>query len=159
MPFARETQPGSVKRASPPGGSPSAGVMIGRQPILDRTRRVIGYELVCNATAVSDAPPREAARRTAESILEVGLDRLVRDRRAFLEVPPSLLEDEVVKLLPATRVVVEVPAGSRSTRQPSRRTAFSQRRIFDRPQGFLARDRRGRVVVGRGLRHGGRVRR
>ena len=111
MPFARETQPGSVKRASPPGGSPSAGVMIGRQPILDRTRRVIGYELVCNATAVSDAPPREAARRTAESILEVGLDRLVRNRRAFLEVPPSLLEDEVVKLLPATRVVVEVPCG------------------------------------------------
>jgi EAL and modified HD-GYP domain-containing signal transduction protein len=41
-----------------------------------------------------------------EAILEVGLDRLVRGRRAFLEVPPSLLDDDLVKLLPATKVVV-----------------------------------------------------
>jgi EAL and modified HD-GYP domain-containing signal transduction protein len=111
MAFARDTQPGSVKRP-PPAGSQSAGVMIGRQPILDRTRRVIGYEIVCNATAISEAAPQEAARHTVDAILEVGLDRLVRGRRAFLEVPPMLLEDDIVRLLPPTHVVVEVPCGT-----------------------------------------------
>jgi EAL and modified HD-GYP domain-containing signal transduction protein len=111
MAFAREAQSSPVKRPPPSGGSQS-GVMIGRQPILDRTRRVIGYELVCNATAISEAVPKEAVRRTVDAILEVGLDRLVRSRRAFLEVPPSLLDDDIVKLLPATRVVVGVPCSA-----------------------------------------------
>jgi EAL and modified HD-GYP domain-containing signal transduction protein len=110
MPFARDAQPGA--RRPPTSAGHGSGVMIGRQPILDRTRRVIGYELVCNATALDEATPREAARRTAEGILEVGLDRLVRNRRAFLEVPPTLLEDDLVKQLPATAVVVEVPCST-----------------------------------------------
>jgi c-di-GMP-related signal transduction protein len=114
MAFAREAHTSPARHTPPPGGHPS-GVMIGRQPILDRTRRVIGYELVCNGAAPNEVPgvtTKASARRVTEGILEVGLDRLVRDRRAFLEIPPALLEDEVIKLLPPTRVVIEVPCGA-----------------------------------------------
>ena len=113
MSFAREAHSGPVRH--PPVPPPARGVMIGRQPILDRHRRVVGYELVCNASAVhqvADPSAPAVARRIAEGILEVGLGRLVRDRRAFLEVPPSLLSDDIVKLLPPTQLVIEIPGGT-----------------------------------------------
>jgi EAL and modified HD-GYP domain-containing signal transduction protein len=87
--------------------------MIGRQPILDRRRRVLGYELVFNLdgpVATEVAPGTAAAHVVADGILSFGLDRLVGPRRAFIEIPPAWLSHEVISVLPASRVVIAIPA-------------------------------------------------
>ena len=88
-------------------------VMIGRQPILDRRRRVLGYELVFNLDGPSTAevaPGTAAAHVVADGILSFGLDRLVGPRRAFIEIPPAWLSHEVIAVLPPQRVVIAIPS-------------------------------------------------
>ena len=90
--------------------------MIGRQPILDRRRRALGYELVFNlhggATTAVVAPGTAAAHVVADGILSFGLDRLVGPRRAFIEIPPAWLSHEVIAALPTQRVVIAIPSDS-----------------------------------------------
>ena len=89
-------------------------VMIGRQPILDRRRRVLGYELVFNlegpAPVAEIAPGTAAAHVVADGILSFGLDRLVGPRRAFIEIPPAWLSHDVMAVLPPSRVVIAIPS-------------------------------------------------
>ncbi len=70
-------------------------VFIGRQPIYDRDLHVYGYELLyrggnANAAGIIDTE-RATSQVMVNAFLEFGLDRLVGDSRAFINVTPSLL--------------------------------------------------------------------
>jgi EAL and modified HD-GYP domain-containing signal transduction protein len=107
----------SAFRSTPPFGVPTAPassftVMVGRVPIFDRRRQVYGYELLFNRSdpvAAADTTPDEAAACViADGILSVGLDKLTHNRHAFVELTPAFLCHDVVKVLPADRVVIQV---------------------------------------------------
>src|SRR5262245_12799711 len=102
--------------ASTPGKQTSEAfpaTMVGRQPVLDRRRRVIGYELLFRpldplaAAEMGDA--EVSARNVTDAVVAVGLDKLTHGRRAFLTVSPSLVGHGLAKALPAERVIVQVP--------------------------------------------------
>ena len=86
--------------------------MVGRQPILDRRRHVFGYELLFRPSDELEAAEVTADEATAhviaDGMMSFGLDKLTHGRRAFIELSPSFLCHDVVKVLP-TSVVLQVP--------------------------------------------------
>ncbi len=85
--------------------------LVARQPICDRKLEIYGYELL-HRSANPDAPmvdgDQASAVVTATSVVEIGLDRLVGPRRAFLNMTRNFLVDGHYQALPAERVVLEV---------------------------------------------------
>lgn len=102
------------RSAVPAAPATNFKVMVGRQPILDRRKQVVAYELLFNPAdplaAAEMSADDAAAHVIADGILSVGLDTLAHDRRAFVELTPNFLRHDVVKVLPADRVVIQVPA-------------------------------------------------
>ena len=81
-----------------------------RQPIFDRSREVVGYELLFR-NGVDDffnAPIEQAARTMLDNSLVVGLDTLCNGRRAFVNCTSAVLLKDLVGLLPANETTVEV---------------------------------------------------
>jgi EAL and modified HD-GYP domain-containing signal transduction protein len=89
-------------------------VFLARQPILDRNRSVAAYELLyrdgdVDAARVDDE--EAATARVALSVLtELGLDRVVGDGQAWINVSPDFIRDELVFSLPKNRVALEIRA-------------------------------------------------
>jgi c-di-GMP-related signal transduction protein len=71
-------------------------VYVGRQPIYDRRRRVIGYELLfrphASATASSLSNEEATAVVIVNTFTEFGLDELVGGRLAFINVPRGFVD-------------------------------------------------------------------
>jgi EAL and modified HD-GYP domain-containing signal transduction protein len=69
----------------------SSEVFIGRQPIFDRNKRVVGYEILFRDDQAAEAGVVDGATATATVILnsltEIGLDRLVGDHIAWINLP------------------------------------------------------------------------
>ena len=87
-------------------------VLIARQPILDRDRKVFAYELLMRPIGGADTDvtmaDTEASPAVAELIRTVGLDTLTNGRPAFIDLDASQHLDE--HALPGPRrIVVEVP--------------------------------------------------
>jgi len=89
-------------------------VFIARQPILNRDRRVYGYELLFKPTKPieeSTAPvDQTAAKVIADALLSIGLETLTDGRRAFVNVSRRLLLGGVPNVLPPDRVVLSLGA-------------------------------------------------
>lgn len=91
-------------------------VVIGRQSIHDRNLAVVGYELrfggIDSAPSVETADdPAEETGITSDVVfgaLSVGLDRLVGDKRVFLDADRSVLLDPTQLALVPARSVIEV---------------------------------------------------
>ncbi len=104
--------PQSRLRASTP--AKSGHVCVARQPILDRNRKVFGYDLAFRA--LPDAGPAAAfadyatARVISDGVLAIGLDTLIDQGKAFVNVGRRLLLQGIPEVLPPTRVVVELSA-------------------------------------------------
>lgn len=86
---------------------------VARQPILNRARRVYGYELLYrdlpNATVCEDGGTNIASSRVlADAVLAVGLDRLTAGKPAFINFTRSLLLSGAGILLPPTAMVIEI---------------------------------------------------
>jgi EAL and modified HD-GYP domain-containing signal transduction protein len=94
--------------------APSTGgqVFVARLPILNRDRRVYGYELLFRASAMADTGDATldytAARVISDALLSIGLDTLTDARRAFVRVSRRLLLDGIPSVLPPDRVVLEL---------------------------------------------------
>ena len=90
----------------------SERIFLGRQPIFDRVRNVIGYELLyrdsmSNAANFEDAD--DATRQVASNALvEMGIDQLTSGGLAFINVTRSFLLDGLYRALPPHRVVLEL---------------------------------------------------
>jgi EAL and modified HD-GYP domain-containing signal transduction protein len=91
-----------------------AQVFVARLPILNRDRRVFGYELLFRASQHADpsgaALDFTAARVISDALLSIGLETLTDGRRAFVGVSRRLLLDGIPSVLPPERVVLELAA-------------------------------------------------
>jgi len=86
---------------------------LGRQPILDRNGATVAYELLFRSALDSYGGQEENPDQLgmiANSLMEMGLEELTGDRRAFINFTRSLLMQDVQHVLPPEYVTVEVPA-------------------------------------------------
>ncbi|HLM82706.1 MAG TPA: HDOD domain-containing protein [Terriglobales bacterium] len=83
---------------------------VARQPILDRSQNVFGYELLFR-NGVEDyfnADPELAARSTLDSSLLYGINMLCDRRRAFVNCTCEVLFKDLITLLPPQQTVAEI---------------------------------------------------
>ena len=87
-------------------------LFVGRQPVLDRSLRTYGYELLFRSSDVNQCNVTDADAATAAVIsntfLSVGASRMLGERRGFVNLPRRLLADEVVDVLPPDIVIIEI---------------------------------------------------
>ncbi len=84
---------------------------VARQPILDRSERTFGYELLFRPTAESTSSGDRTDRATeilVDNLFLVGLDSLSDGRPLFVNCTRKALTGEVASLLPPERVVLEI---------------------------------------------------
>lgn len=106
-------------------------VLLARQPILDRTLRLRGYELLARDMS-GHFPERQAAHVTTgqvlvQSLTEFGLDSLVGALPAFINLTREFLVGGVPLPLPPDRVVLEVL----ETIEPEPEVLLGLRRLKD----------------------------
>ena len=120
-------------------------LFVGRQPILDRSLDTIGYELLFRDGAAAGSAEFvdgdvATARVLMNAITEIGLDTLVGQRRAFVNLTASFVaQPELLASVPADRVVLE--SSSTSNRPQAVRDGLA--RLVR--AGFLDRTRRFRL--------------
>lgn len=86
-------------------------VFLARQPIYDRRMQIYGYELLFRQGASGQAGLVEAGQSAdtiVRAVADIGLQKLVEDKPAFVNVPWYLLGDPAIELLPKERVVLEI---------------------------------------------------
>ncbi|MCB4809827.1 EAL domain-containing protein [Methylovorus menthalis] len=95
-----------------PFGSGGADVFLGRQPILTANRKIIAYELLFRSEASLSADVVDDVLATSTVIVnmlsEFGLELVLGNEDAFLNVSASLLMSETLELLPPERVILEI---------------------------------------------------
>src|SRR3954447_8321391 len=91
---------------------PRQSVHIARQPILDASKKVCGYELLYRAQgsdrACTTTGDLAAARVVTDALLAIGLDALTGGVPAFLNFTRELLLENAAELLPPAGVVIEL---------------------------------------------------
>jgi EAL and modified HD-GYP domain-containing signal transduction protein len=89
-----------------------SNALVGRQPIYSRQLDVVAYELLFRSDDLDRATFTDGDRATARVILnafmEIGLDQVVGDHRAFINFTRAFIVGEHCLALPKERVVVEV---------------------------------------------------
>ena len=88
-------------------------VYIGRQPVVDKDQKIIGYELLFrhskDATTAQFTDDLTAGLQVLVNALNnMGANWLFGDKIAFINVSAPILESEYLELLPANRVVLEI---------------------------------------------------
>jgi c-di-GMP-related signal transduction protein len=90
-------------------------VYVVRQPIVQASGRVYAYQLLYR-TPPEDATPAPqvdldltSARVFTDVLLNLGLETITNNRRAFLKLSPQLLLNGAASLLPSTATVLELP--------------------------------------------------
>lgn len=132
-PDQASTRPATADDAPPPvqDDAPRAEttVYIGRQPIFDRSRRTVGYEL--RHVGAADATPAEVTRQLVQgALLHWGLDELIGGFPGHIRVDPTFLAAHLQATLPAARVVldlhddVDADEGSRRLALEAQRSGF-----------------------------------
>ena len=97
--------------AQPVGAPPATQVVVGRQGIYDRSRRVVAYELLFRGLSDGSARTVDGDRMTAEVLygaLTLGFDHLTDGRTAFCNADRGLLLGHVPLTLPPEHTVIEV---------------------------------------------------
>jgi c-di-GMP phosphodiesterase len=88
-------------------------IVLARQPILDRRESVVGYALHYQPLTPSGqlaGPETSIASVMVGAMADIGLEKLVGDRPAYIEVTPQLLHHVGQLPLPPERVVLELAA-------------------------------------------------
>ena len=83
---------------------------VARQPILDKSLNVFGYELLFR-NGIEDffnADPESAARSTLDTSLLLGIGALCGNRLAFVNCTRDVLFKDLITLLPPNQVVAEI---------------------------------------------------
>lgn len=83
---------------------------VGRQPILDATQQVFGYELLFREGLDNSfsGNPEQATRQMIDNVLLFGLDTLTPSAKAFINCTREALVDRLVTSLPVDLTVLEV---------------------------------------------------
>lgn len=94
------------------GAQADLDLFVARQPILDRRGGLHGYELLFRSGLVNafgnTAPDHASASTIGTGLMGFGLDELVGEHRAFLNVTREVLLGDLLPLLPPHRVVIEL---------------------------------------------------
>lgn len=90
-----------------------ARAFVGRQPIVDRDQRVVGYEILYRASAdaqsaVIEDPSQAALQVMANTFATLGPDAVLGDGRGFFNVNREVLLSDQLEALPTDRVMIEV---------------------------------------------------
>ena len=101
-----------LNQPSQPDPDPANGSQkfVARQPIFDRSRKAIGYELLFRAGVEEyfRGESEQASRSTVDTSLVLGLDTLCDGRLAFINCTKAILVKELITLLPPSQVVIEI---------------------------------------------------
>jgi c-di-GMP-related signal transduction protein len=85
---------------------------LGRQPIVDRNRELVAYELLFRASKANSATILDDVAASATVIQyafsDLGLQAALGDKQGFINLPAALLMSDVVEMLPQERVVLEI---------------------------------------------------
>ncbi len=86
---------------------------IGRQPIVDRHRQLVAYELLFRSSVTAtvadfDEIGRAAVRVMANTFASLGVDAVLGHARGFFNVTEDLLLSHSIEALPKDRVVLEI---------------------------------------------------
>jgi EAL and modified HD-GYP domain-containing signal transduction protein len=86
---------------------------IGRQPIMDEKQQIIGYELFFRHSAEAETAVFEDEFKAYSSVLMntiggVGMQWLLGDKLAFINVNEAMLKSEFLELMPPKRTVLEI---------------------------------------------------
>lgn len=88
--------------------------LIARQPICKRGGEVAGYELLCQDSELAEPAFKDgdasASQALVNSFVEVALDKVAGQKRAFVQVTRDFLLSPFAESLPKKRVVLEIPA-------------------------------------------------
>ena len=88
--------------------------IIGRQPVLDRSQQIIGYELLLRSKALPTVKTPDAALRRMQDealircLADLDVKRLLEDKLAFVGISPIMLESPLLLKLPSKGVVLVV---------------------------------------------------
>lgn len=88
--------------------------IVGRQPVLDRSQNIIGYELMLRSKALPKVkePDRALQKMQDEALLRcligLNIDRLLDDKLAFVSISPATLDNPLLQKLPNNGVVIVV---------------------------------------------------
>lgn len=86
-------------------------VLVSRQPIYDRDLDVYAYQLMAaDIDGASRDNERAASQVIINAFMEIGIDRLVQDRIAFIDVVERFLTEDGEFPLPSERVILKIPA-------------------------------------------------
>ena len=86
------------------------GFFMARQPICDREGKHIAYELLyrkSDTAFCSEITSLDEVISLSNVLMEVGIDRLAGDLRAFINVPECMLSTEALRLLPSQKVTLD----------------------------------------------------
>lgn len=92
-------------------------VFVGRQPVFDRDDRIIGFELLFRddrtpAQPLAD-PDAAAGEFLRSAIVDIGIETLVGEHLAFLDLPRHFLCGYALSALPLDSTVLEIPGDTR----------------------------------------------
>ena len=88
-----------------------AQALVGRQPILDRDLRVFGYELLFRPEQETSRPVNgesATSQVVTNAFVDIGLERIVGEHRAFINVTRDFLIEHSELGFPKDRVVLEI---------------------------------------------------
>jgi c-di-GMP-related signal transduction protein len=92
--------------------SKSSDVFVGRQPVVDRRRNVVAYELLFRSGQDREAHIISDSLATSQVVdrafRDLGLLTVVGAQKAFINADASTLMRRDIELLPADRVVIEL---------------------------------------------------
>jgi len=87
-------------------------VCLARQPILNLSQSIIGYEMLFRTINSSEANVIDGTAATADIIINllsnIGLSNVIGNKKAFINFDEHLIQNDVVNILPKDRVVLEV---------------------------------------------------
>jgi EAL and modified HD-GYP domain-containing signal transduction protein len=99
---------------APPRPIALDSLFLGRQPIIDATESVIGYQLLFRDSSENRATPVEPGLATADVVCkafaELGLVNALGANKAFVIVDATAICADTIELLPASGVVFDLPA-------------------------------------------------
>ncbi len=89
-----------------------ADAFVARQPIFDNQKKIFGYELLFRDEPTLPALPVDGDTATStvlgNSMLAIGLEKLVHGKKAFINFTQNLLIQKVPFLLPKEKTVIEI---------------------------------------------------
>jgi EAL and modified HD-GYP domain-containing signal transduction protein len=87
-------------------------IFLGRQPILDRQKRIIGYELLFRSADTLHADIDDisfAETSVISNVLSIfGMNTVLGKHKGFINVTVDLLMNDVLEILPVDKVVIEL---------------------------------------------------